>query len=173
VVEHSQVAECADEARTVNGNLPVLHHELGLGQTRHLPSLATTAIPENIGVTERYESKCKVAPIKALRGPTDCNDRLIEIATGQFDHLATQAILCLVGKAAAQTREFEPDRSGDRPAPRVRDRVDDQRSYIGEERNKLGALWFNASHNLEHYGNLVVYMRLKGYLPPSSEPKPQ
>jgi len=82
-------------------------------------------------------------PIKALRGPTrrrdrDCNDRLIEIATGQFDHLATQAILCLVGRAAAQTREFEPDRSGDRPAPRVRDRVDDQRSYIGEERNKLG-----------------------------------
>ena len=44
---------------------------------------------------------------------------------------------------------------------------------FGQERNKLGALWFNASHNLEHYGNLVVYMRLKGYVPPSSEPKPQ
>ena len=44
---------------------------------------------------------------------------------------------------------------------------------FGQERNKLGALWFNASHNLEHYGNLVVYMRLKGIVPPSSEPKPQ
>jgi uncharacterized damage-inducible protein DinB len=44
---------------------------------------------------------------------------------------------------------------------------------FGQERNKLGALWFNASHNMEHYGNLVVYMRLKGYVPPSSEPKPQ
>ena len=44
---------------------------------------------------------------------------------------------------------------------------------FGQERNKLGALWFNASHNLEHYGNLVVYMRLKGFVPPSSEPKPQ
>ena len=44
---------------------------------------------------------------------------------------------------------------------------------FGQERNKLGALWFNASHNLEHYGNLVVYMRSKGYVPPSSEPKPQ
>lgn len=41
------------------------------------------------------------------------------------------------------------------------------------ERNKLGVLWFNASHNLEHYGNLVVYMRIKGIVPPSSEPKPQ
>lgn len=44
---------------------------------------------------------------------------------------------------------------------------------FGQERNKLGALWFNASHNLEHYGNLVVYMRLKGVVPPSSERKPQ
>src|SRR5216684_5908380 len=30
---------------------------------------------------------------------------------------------------------------------------------FGQERNRLGVLWFNASHNLEHYGNLVVYMR--------------
>ena len=44
---------------------------------------------------------------------------------------------------------------------------------FGQERNKLGVLWFNASHNLEHYGNLVVYMRLKGIVPPSSDPKPQ
>src|SRR5882757_2527255 len=44
---------------------------------------------------------------------------------------------------------------------------------FGQERNKLGALWFNASHNLEHYGNLVVYMRLKGYVPPSSEANPK
>jgi uncharacterized damage-inducible protein DinB len=43
---------------------------------------------------------------------------------------------------------------------------------FGQERNKLGALRFNASHKLEYYGNLVVYMRLKGYVPPSSEPKP-
>jgi uncharacterized damage-inducible protein DinB len=42
----------------------------------------------------------------------------------------------------------------------------------GQERNKLGVLWFNASHNLEHYGNLVVYMRVKGIVPPSSDGKP-
>ncbi|HLK65871.1 MAG TPA: DinB family protein [Bryobacteraceae bacterium] len=42
---------------------------------------------------------------------------------------------------------------------------------FGQERNKLGILWFNASHNLEHYGNLVVYMRSKGVIPPSSSPK--
>jgi uncharacterized damage-inducible protein DinB len=44
---------------------------------------------------------------------------------------------------------------------------------FGGERNKLGALWFNASHNLEHYGNLVVYLRVKGIVPPSSDTKPK
>ena len=44
---------------------------------------------------------------------------------------------------------------------------------FGQERNKLGVLWFNASHNLEHYGNLVVYMRFKGIVPPSSDAKPR
>src|SRR5258707_54575 len=44
---------------------------------------------------------------------------------------------------------------------------------FGQERNKLGVLWFNASHNLEHYGNLVVYMRLKGIVPPSSDATPK
>ena len=44
---------------------------------------------------------------------------------------------------------------------------------FGQERNKLGVLWFNAAHNAEHYGNLVVYLRTKGIVPPSSEPKGQ
>ena len=44
---------------------------------------------------------------------------------------------------------------------------------FGQERNKLGVLWFNASHNLEQYGNLVVYLRLKGIVPPSSDHMPQ
>ena len=34
---------------------------------------------------------------------------------------------------------------------------------------KLGALVFNASHDYEHYGNLVTYFRLKGMTPPSSQ----
>lgn len=35
---------------------------------------------------------------------------------------------------------------------------------------KIGVLFFNTEHNNEHYGNLVTYMRLKGIVPPSSEP---
>jgi hypothetical protein len=35
---------------------------------------------------------------------------------------------------------------------------------------RLGALVFNASHDAEHYGNLVTYLRIKGLVPPSSAP---
>ena len=29
-------------------------------------------------------------------------------------------------------------------------------------------LLYNIAHNYEHYGNLAVYMRLKGHVPPST-----
>ena len=36
---------------------------------------------------------------------------------------------------------------------------------------RLGVLSFNSAHNMEHYGNLVTYMRMNGVVPPSSEPR--
>ncbi|MBL8174112.1 MAG: DinB family protein [Bryobacterales bacterium] len=41
--------------------------------------------------------------------------------------------------------------------------------FFGRERSKLAVLNFNSSHNNEHYGNIVTYMRLKSLVPPSSE----
>jgi uncharacterized damage-inducible protein DinB len=41
---------------------------------------------------------------------------------------------------------------GNRPTPTIRGAV----------------LMFNTTHNNEHYGNVVVYMRLKGRVPPST-----
>jgi uncharacterized damage-inducible protein DinB len=35
---------------------------------------------------------------------------------------------------------------------------------------KLGVLNVNNLHSIEHYGNLVTYMRLKNIVPPTSEP---
>ncbi|MEK7406655.1 MAG: DinB family protein [Acidobacteriota bacterium] len=43
---------------------------------------------------------------------------------------------------------------------------------FGRERSRLGALMTNLTHSWEHYGNLVTYLRIKGIVPPSSEPKP-
>ena len=39
---------------------------------------------------------------------------------------------------------------------------------FGEKMMKLSALQVNLTHDSEHYGNLVTYMRLKGVVPPSS-----
>ena len=39
----------------------------------------------------------------------------------------------------------------------------------GDRDSARGALLvFNTAHNNEHYGNLIVYMRLKGHVPPST-----
>lgn len=41
--------------------------------------------------------------------------------------------------------------------------------FFGTERSKLSVLSFNTMHTMEHYGNMVTYMRMKGLVPPSSE----
>jgi uncharacterized damage-inducible protein DinB len=38
----------------------------------------------------------------------------------------------------------------------------------GRESARGAVLMFNTTHNNEHYGNIVVYMRLKGHVPPST-----
>lgn len=43
--------------------------------------------------------------------------------------------------------------------------------FFGGDQPRIAVLAFNTAHNFEHYGNLVTYMRLKGIVPPSSEPK--
>jgi uncharacterized damage-inducible protein DinB len=37
------------------------------------------------------------------------------------------------------------------------------------QRSKINALIFNATHDGEHYGNIVTYLRMKGLTPPSSQ----
>ena len=38
----------------------------------------------------------------------------------------------------------------------------------GTQTSRGAVLIFNTTHNNEHYGNIVVYMRLKGHVPPST-----
>jgi uncharacterized damage-inducible protein DinB len=39
----------------------------------------------------------------------------------------------------------------------------------GQQRTRFGMLNWNLWHTWEHYGNVVVYLRLKGLVPPSSQ----
>lgn len=41
--------------------------------------------------------------------------------------------------------------------------------FFGGDSPRLSALTVNNMHDLEHYGNLATYMRIKGIVPPSSE----
>ena len=43
-------------------------------------------------------------------------------------------------------------------------------SLFGMDLTKLGALSFATSHQFEHYGNVVTYMRMNKMVPPSSQP---
>ena len=40
---------------------------------------------------------------------------------------------------------------------------------FGMKTNRIGVLSFNSGHDMEHYGNIVTYFRLKGMVPPSSQ----
>jgi uncharacterized damage-inducible protein DinB len=42
-------------------------------------------------------------------------------------------------------------------------------AFGGAKITRLSMLDFNMSHTMEHYGNLVTYMRIQGIVPPSSE----
>ena len=46
------------------------------------------------------------------------------------------------------------------------------RTLFGGRRTLIGVLEFNISHHNETYGTMVPYMRMKGVVPPSSEPAP-
>jgi uncharacterized damage-inducible protein DinB len=41
--------------------------------------------------------------------------------------------------------------------------------FFGNDLPKYAVLSINIGHNMEHYGNLVTYMRIKGIVPPTSE----
>ena len=43
--------------------------------------------------------------------------------------------------------------------------------FFGADQAKATVLSFNTAHNNEHYGNIVTYLRIKGLVPPSSEPR--
>jgi hypothetical protein len=40
---------------------------------------------------------------------------------------------------------------------------------FGDPSSVLEVLVLNASHDYEHYGNLVTYLRINGMVPPSSQ----
>jgi uncharacterized damage-inducible protein DinB len=44
-------------------------------------------------------------------------------------------------------------------------------NVFGQQQSRLFVLMMNATHDNEHYGNLVTYLRMNGMVPPSSRPR--
>ena len=44
-------------------------------------------------------------------------------------------------------------------------------NVFGQQRSRLSVLMMNATHDNEHYGNVVTYLRMNGIVPPSSRPR--
>ncbi|MFN7988317.1 MAG: DinB family protein [Thermoanaerobaculia bacterium] len=44
--------------------------------------------------------------------------------------------------------------------------------FFGKDSPKFSVFGLVIGHGFEHYGNMVTYMRMKGLVPPSSEPRP-
>ena len=42
---------------------------------------------------------------------------------------------------------------------------------FGQKQSRLLVLMMNATHDNEHYGNIVTYLRMNGMVPPSSRPR--
>jgi uncharacterized damage-inducible protein DinB len=42
-------------------------------------------------------------------------------------------------------------------------------TFFGQTGSRLWVLMFEVAHDMEHYGNVVTYMRLNGMVPPSSQ----
>ena len=60
------------------------------------------------------------------------------------------------------------DRAHTQPAgPKGAELID----WFGTQHPRATTLFFNTGHDWESYGTLVAYMRLKGIVPPSSEPR--
>lgn len=44
---------------------------------------------------------------------------------------------------------------------------------FGMDTNRFAVVGLLIGHDFEHYGNMVTYLRIKGIVPPSSEPRPE
>ena len=71
-----------------------------------------------------------------------------------------------IQKALAASFEFCESAWASMDATRSGETV---KTFLGVQ-PRFSVLSFNTAHVWEHYGNLVTYIRLKGIVPPSSEP---
>jgi uncharacterized damage-inducible protein DinB len=118
--------------------------------------------------------------VKGEKNPNDGND--IQKKTAKADiqkGLADSIAYCsAVYKDMTDAKALEPlpppvAGATPPPAPPTNMRVDGAKPQAAPPppQPKLARLMGNLTHDWEHYGNIVTYLRIKGLVPPSSEPR--
>ena len=125
-------------------------------------------IPENLW---SYRPTPEVRTIGQLFAHiADASNHICAAAVdGQRSSVSVEdAVTTKAGIAAALHREFaacEASYAKLMPASAVQT-ID----LGGVKRTRIAEMDYEVAHTWEHYGNLVTYMRIKGIVPPSSEP---
>lgn len=164
------------------------------------PAMSQTAVtaPANPGVTTSgvYWEQMTANVTKAAEQMPEANYAFRPVATvrtfGQLiAHVAgAQTMICgaALGEKTAGEDDIEKKRmsKADLAAALKTSTAYCRRAYamtdatstgmiklFGQDMTRLSALMLNATHNAEHYGNLVTYLRIKGMVPPTSQPTPR
>jgi uncharacterized damage-inducible protein DinB len=156
---------------------------LTAGATQHYSIIkgyvtrAAAKIPEDVYA---FRATPEVRTIAQLVGHlADANYRLCSIIAGQDPPMdagieKTKSAKADLVKALAESFTYcdkqyaaMTDAAG---APIIKFDAGGEGSRVPIQMPRFTMLAFHTAHAFEHYGNLVTYMRLKGIVPPSSEP---
>jgi uncharacterized damage-inducible protein DinB len=109
----------------------------------------------------------------------DANYRLCSVIAGQDPPIdagieKTRKTKADLAKALAESFAYCDQRYAEMTdaagAPTVKFDAGGEGSRVPIQMPRFTVLAFHVGHAYEHYGNVVTYMRLKGIVPPSSEP---
>ena len=127
-------------------------------------------------------SRRKCGPTSRLRKSAPSAQLFAHVADGQYEFCGVAAEGKSVSKDIEKTKKTKAE-----IVPALKDafaycdaayanmtdaHAADMVSFFGMKITKLGVMDFNIAHTMEHYGNLVTYMRIKGIVPPSSAQQP-
>ena len=100
------------------------------------------------------------------------------IADGQYEFCGVAAEGKVVDKGIEKTAKTKADivaalKESFAYCDRAYDKMTDASAvetapFFGRQVTRIGAMDFNITHTMEHYGNLVTYMRINKIVPPSS-----
>lgn len=140
-------------------------------QTRGLVTNMTEFIPE-----DKYDWK-PTPEVRSFREQLSHlvgeNYMLMSMASGEANPMPADKINALKTKAEIVQAMKDSYAYGEKVwAGMTEAKAQEPLKMFGRDTVRAAALLGNIVDNMDHYGNLVVYVRLNGMVPPRSAPKP-